>query len=109
MTPDEGDLRAWAAGYFRKSGLQISGRALALFLEYTGEDMQNIAGEAEELCCYCMGMKEVTEQSIRDVTSPRIKDRIFVCAQNRAAGHPESDAKTVRSARQDPGVIRPDA
>ena len=77
MTPDEGDLRAWAAGYFRKSGLQISGRALALFLEYTGEDMQNIAGEAEKLCCYCMGMKEVTEQSIRDVTSPRIKDRIF--------------------------------
>ena len=76
-TPDEGDLRAWASGLFRKSGLQISGKALALFLEYTGEDMQNIAGEAEKLCCYCMGMKEVTEQSIRDVTSPRIKDRIF--------------------------------
>lgn len=76
-TPDEGDLRAWAAGLFRKSGLSISGKALALFLSYTGEDMQNIAGEAEKLCCYCMGMKEITEQSIRDVTSPRIKDRIF--------------------------------
>lgn len=77
VTPGEADLRAWAGGVFRKNGFSVSGRTLALFLEYTGEDMQNIAGEAEKLCCYCMGMKEVTEQSIRDVTSPRIKDRIF--------------------------------
>ena len=48
-----------------------------MFLEYTGEDMQNIAGEAEKLCCYCIGKKEVTEQDIKDVCSPRIRDRIF--------------------------------
>ena len=77
VTPEESDLRAWAGGIFRKNGLSISGRTLALFLEYTGEDMQNIAGEAEKLCCYCMGKKEIGEQDIRDVCSPRIRDRIF--------------------------------
>ena len=77
VTPEESDLRAWAGGIFRKNGLSISGRTLALFLEYTGEDMQNIAGEAEKLCCYCMGRKEIGEQDIRDVCSPRIRDRIF--------------------------------
>lgn len=76
-TPDESDLRAWAGGIFRKAGLPVNGRTLALFLEYTGEDMQNIAGEAEKLCCYCMGRSEITESDIRDVCSPRIKDRIF--------------------------------
>ena len=50
---------------------------MALFLASTGEDMQNIGGEAEKLCCYCMGQGEITEQSVRDVCSPRIKDRIF--------------------------------
>lgn len=76
-TPSESDLRSWAGGIFRKSGLSINGRALALFLEYTGEDMLNIAGEAQKLCCYCMGEREITEQAVRDVCSPRIKDRIF--------------------------------
>lgn len=77
VTPGESDLRSWAGGIIRKNGFSISGRTLALFLEYTGEDMQNIAGEAEKLCCYCMGQGEITEQSVRDVCSPRIKDRIF--------------------------------
>ena len=77
VTPGEADLRSWAGGIFRKSGFSVSGRTLALFLEFTGEDMQNIAGEAEKLCCYCMGKKEITEQDIKDVCSPRIRDRIF--------------------------------
>ena len=76
-TPDEADLRAWTGGIFRRSGYSISGKTLALFLSYTGEDMQNIAGEAEKLCCYAMGSREITEQSVRDVCSPRIRDRIF--------------------------------
>lgn len=80
-TPDESDLRSWAAGIFRKSGLSISGRTLALFLEYAGDDMQNIAGEAEKLCCYCLMKKEIKDQDVRDVCSPRIKDRIFEMTQ----------------------------
>ncbi len=76
-TPDESTIRAWAGSLFRKEGLSMSGRTLAFFLDYTGDDMQNIAGEAEKLCCYCLGRKEITEQDIRDVCSARIKDRIF--------------------------------
>ena len=76
-TPEEADLRAWASGIFRRSGFTISGRTLALFLSYTGEDMFGISGEAEKLCCYSMGQREITEQAVRDVCSPRIRDRIF--------------------------------
>ena len=76
-TPEEADLRAWASGIFRRSGFTISGRTLALFLSFTGEDMFGIAGEAEKLCCYSMGLREITEQAVRDVCSPRIRDRIF--------------------------------
>lgn len=76
-TPEEADLRAWASGIFRRSGFTIDGRTLALFLSYTGEDMQNIAGEAEKLCCYSLGQGEITEQAVKDVCSPRIRDRIF--------------------------------
>ena len=77
VTPGESDLRAWAGGIFRKNGFSVNGRTLAMFLEYTGEDMQNIAGEAEKLSCYCLGKKEIIEQDIKDVCSPRIRDRIF--------------------------------
>ena len=76
-TPEEADLRAWAGGIFRRSGMTINGRTLALFLTYAGEDMFNIAGEAEKLCCYCLERREITEQAVRDVCSPRIRDRIF--------------------------------
>ena len=77
ITPDEADLRAWTAGIFRRSGFSVPGRTLALFMEYTGDDMLGIAGEAEKLCCYCMGRKEITDRDVRDVCSPRIRDRIF--------------------------------
>ena len=76
-TPEEDDLRAWASGIFRRSGFTIGGRTLALFLSYAGEDMMNIAGEAEKLCCYCLGQREITEQAVKAVCSPRIRDRIF--------------------------------
>ena len=76
-TPEEDDLRAWTSGIFRRSGFTIGGRTLALFLSYAGEDMMNIAGEAEKLCCYCLGQREITEQAVKAVCSPRIRDRIF--------------------------------
>ena len=76
-TPEEADLRAWAGGLFRKSGFSVSGRTLAVFLDCTGDDMLNIVQEAEKLCCYCLGKKEITEKDISEVCSSRIRDRIF--------------------------------
>ena len=76
-TPDERTLQAWAGAIFRREKMQISGRTLALFLEYAGEDMQNIASEAEKLCCYCMGTGEVREEDVREICTPMIRDRIF--------------------------------
>ncbi len=76
-TPDERTMNAWAASLFRKGGLQIDRRVLAMFLERTGEDMLNIASEAEKLCSYCLGRQEVTEEDVETMTTPLIRDRIF--------------------------------
>ncbi|MDO4285688.1 MAG: DNA polymerase III subunit delta [Eubacteriales bacterium] len=74
---DEGTLRSWTRGIFQREKLAIDGPALALFLQYAGEDMQNIREEAEKLICLCMGEGEVTAERIRSICSPRIRDRIF--------------------------------
>ena len=107
-TPDEATLRTWAAGIFRRNGRQISGSALALFLEYTGEDMQNISGEAEKLICYSMGKREITQADIKAVCSPRIKDRIFDMI-SAIASHDQRKALTIYmdlcSLRTPPQVI----
>ncbi len=76
-TPDEDTIRAWAASIFKREGFSMSGRSLAVFLNAVGDDMQNIAIEAEKLCCYCLGQKDITEKEIREICSVQIKDRIF--------------------------------
>ena len=74
---DETTLRAWARGLFQREKLAIEGPVLALFLQYAGEDMQNIREEAEKLICLCMGRGEVRAEDVRAICSPRVKDRIF--------------------------------
>ena len=80
-TPDETTLRSWAGSLFRREGIEIEGAALALFLEYAGEDMQNIASEAEKLICYSLGGSSgkhvIRREEVRKVCVPRVKDRIF--------------------------------
>ncbi len=76
-TPDERTLNAWAASLFRKAGFGIDRKVLALFLSRTGEDMLNIVSEADKLTGYCMGRPEITEEDVRTLTTPLIRDRIF--------------------------------
>ena len=70
-------LGRWAAGLFRKAGLAVDDAALRLFLDTAGEDMMNIVSESEKLIGYCLGQGRVTQEDIRAVCSPQLKDRIF--------------------------------
>ena len=81
-TPDETTLRTWAGSLFSREGIRIEGAALALFLDRTGEDMQNIASEAEKLVCYSMQGGHaakgtvIRREDVKKVVAPRVKDRI---------------------------------
>ena len=39
--------------------------------------MMNIVSESEKLIGYCMGREKITDQDIRAVCSPQLKDRVF--------------------------------
>ena len=70
-------LGQWTSGLFKKAGLSIDGPVLNFFLETVGEDMMNIVSESEKLIGYCMGREKITDQDIRAVCSPQLKDRVF--------------------------------
>lgn len=52
---DEKTLTAWILSQMKKEGKSIRRDALDLFLEKTGDDMENIANELEKLLCYTAG------------------------------------------------------
>lgn len=76
-TPDENQLRTWVVKHFRDAGLQITGGAFSVFMEYAGTDMLNIQSEAEKLVSYCAGTGQITEDDVRAICSRQVQDRIF--------------------------------
>lgn len=75
--PDTGTLRRWTQSRFQRAGKEIPPGVLRMFLEWTGEDMQNIVNESEKLIDYMGGRTQVAPADIRAICSVRIKDRIF--------------------------------
>lgn len=74
---DDTTLRKWVLGLLKKEGKQISTQALELFLEDTGNDMQNIRQELEKLLCYCLNREAITEQDVEEVCIRQISSQIF--------------------------------
>lgn len=75
--PDTGTMRKWVQSLFKRAGKEIPQGVLRMFLEWTGEDMQNIVNESEKLISYLGDRTEVKPADIRAICSVRIKDRIF--------------------------------
>lgn len=75
--PDPATMRKWTYSLFKREGKEIPQGVLRMFLEWTGEDMQNIVNESEKLISYLGERSEVRPSDIRAVCSVRIKDRIF--------------------------------
>ena len=74
---DENTLKRWVLGMVKKEGKQISERALLLFLEKAGNDMENIKAEAEKLFCYCMDRDVITEADVEAICTRQISGHIF--------------------------------
>ncbi len=74
---DENTLQRWILSIVKKENKIISGKALNLFLEKTGTDMENIRTELEKLFCYTLNRNEITCEDINAISTQRISNRIF--------------------------------
>ena len=74
---DEQTLRRWILGRLNKEQKLITERALAVFMERTGSDMENIASELEKLLCYTLEKPDITETDVDAICTRQINNRIF--------------------------------
>lgn len=70
-------LSRWAAGILAQNGRKITGSTMALFLERTGDDMENIRMELEKLISYTMGRDVITSEDVEAVTTVQVTNKIF--------------------------------
>lgn len=80
-------LMQWCVKGFAQSGLRITRQAVQLFLEMTGDDMENIRSEMEKLICYCMGNESVELSDVEAICTERITNRIFKMIEETARGN----------------------
>ena len=76
-TQDETTLKRWVISLLSRENMQISDKALLLFLTKAGTDMQNIKTESEKLISYCLGRTLITEADVEAICTTRLSDRIF--------------------------------
>lgn len=74
---DENVLKRWIVGILNKENKKITERDLSLFLEKTGNDMENISKELEKVICYCMNKEVITGADIEEICTRQINNRIF--------------------------------
>lgn len=70
-------LARWIEGRIRKSGKNISRAAYSLFIQKTGNDMENIDKELEKLLCYTLDKETIEAEDVKAITTERIENKIF--------------------------------
>lgn len=74
---DSAQLARWAGTILAQNGRKITGSTMNLFLERTGDDMENIRMELEKLISYTMGNDVVTTEDVEAVTTVQVTNKIF--------------------------------
>ena len=74
---DSSQLARWAGTILAQNGRKITGSSMNLFLERTGDDMENIRMELEKLISYTMGSDVVTTEDVEAVTTVQVTNKIF--------------------------------
>ena len=72
---DSAQLSRWAAAILAQNGRKITNSTMNLFLERTGDDMENI--RMEKLISYTMGQDVVTSEDVEAVTTVQVTNKIF--------------------------------
>lgn len=74
---DYNQLSKWAGTILAQNGRKITSATMNLFLERTGDDMENIRMELEKLISYTMGRDVITAEDVEAVTTVQVTNRIF--------------------------------
>ena len=74
---DSAQLARWAGTILAQNGRKITGSTMNLFLERTGDDMENIRMELEKLISYTMGSDVVTTEDVETDTTVQVTNKIF--------------------------------
>lgn len=70
-------LARWIEGRIRKNGKNITKEAYRLFVNKTGNDMENIDKELEKLLCYTLDKDFISAEDVQAVTTVQTENRIF--------------------------------
>lgn len=74
---DSAQLARWAGSILAQNGRKITNATMNLFLERTGDDMENIRMELEKLISYTMGSDVITSEDVTAVTTVQVSNKIF--------------------------------
>ncbi len=74
---DNRTLTAWILSAFKREGKKITSDALELFLDKTGNDMENIANELEKLFSYVLDQEAVGRAEVEAVCTVTTESRVF--------------------------------
>lgn len=74
---DERTLQAWILGMLKKEHKNITGDALRLFMEKSGDDMENIANELEKLLSYTHGKDAIEPTDVQEICTVTTESRVF--------------------------------
>lgn len=74
---DHAQLSRWAAGLLSQNGRRITGAVMDLFLERTGDDMEQIRMELDKLISYTLGSGVVTREDVEAVTTVQVTNKVF--------------------------------
>lgn len=73
----EATLSRWIEGRIRKNNKNITRDAYALFLQKTGDDMENIDKELEKLLCYTLDKDYIDASDVEAITTEQTENKIF--------------------------------
>ena len=74
---DTSQLARWAGTLLMREGKKVTGRTMELFLNMTGDDMENIRMELEKLISFTLGREVITDEDVMSICTERTANKIF--------------------------------
>lgn len=89
----ENELKKWIIRYLGNSGKKITGQALQLFMDMTGDDMENIIHELDKLESYIGDKSEIYPEDVDNICTRQTVSRIFDMIGAVSAGNQDEALK----------------
>lgn len=74
---DINQLARWAGTLLSREGKKVTGQTMELFLNMTGDDMENIRMELEKLISFTLGRDVITDEDVMAICTERTTNKIF--------------------------------